>query len=83
MVRALRAIDEADIGMDQIEDADAEQDMLDSLPLPAATKDEAREEGAGRESARDGGGIGVGIPDEDVRDVRGDDSGQRRGEFGE
>ena len=34
-------IDEEDIGMDSVEDADAEQDMLDSLPLPAATKSEA------------------------------------------
>ena len=34
-------IDEEDVGMDQVEDADAEQDMLDSLPLPAATRDEA------------------------------------------
>ena len=34
-------IDDEDIGMDQIEDAGAEQDMLDNLPLPAATKDEA------------------------------------------
>ena len=34
-------IDEPDIGMDNVDDVDAEQDMLDSLPLPAATKSEA------------------------------------------
>ena len=34
-------IDEPDIGMDNVDDVDAEQDMLDSLPLPASTKSEA------------------------------------------